>query len=512
MAYYLEMKGVTKTFPGVVANNHIDFSVEHSTIHALVGENGAGKTTLMRVLYGMYNPEAGEIFLDGEKVNIPNPQAAIKLGIGMVHQEFQLVPSLTVADNICLGKEPERGIFIDHQAMRNRVKELSEQFMLQINPDTIVADLPVGIQQQVEILKLLYREAELLILDEPTSVLTPQETDNLFEILKRLKNEGHTIILITHKLNEVKASCESATILRRGEVSGVVDVTETSEEEIVKLMMGRRIETIKLEEAEHFGPTKLHIDMLNVLNDRGLQAVREITFSVRSGEVVGIAGVEGNGQSELIETISGLRPYNGRIEINKQDISRKTPRQIREAGLAIIPEDRKKQGLNIFGDIAENVVSTSYYKNPFSKYGILNHSNIISFANKLIEQFNVVTDGPYSQVGTLSGGNTQKVVIARELAKRPEVLVVAHPTRGLDVGASQYVRQELLKMRREGVAILLISADLDEILSLSDRILVMFEGQIAGELYPKEADFDRLGLLMSGHHIRDAAAIDQMPA
>ncbi|MFQ5856428.1 MAG: ABC transporter ATP-binding protein [Anaerolineae bacterium] len=495
---YLEMRGITKTFPGVVANRSVDFSVERGEIHGLVGENGAGKTTLMRILYGMYTADAGRITLDGQEASIPNPQTAIRLGIGMVHQEFQLVPSLTVAENIALGHEPTRSLFVDEEAMRARVHGLSEQFGLHVDPDVPVADLSVGVQQRVEILKLLYREAQLLILDEPTAVLTPQEVVALFEVLARLTEKGHTVIFITHKLGEVMHACQRATVLRRGEVTGTVEIASSSEAEIARLMVGREVQIVKRRPKAEFGPDKLLVDDLYARDDRGLPAVRGISFSVRQGEVVGLAGVEGNGQSELLETLAGLRPSEGRSVLDGHDLSHASARQRREVGLAIIPEDRSRQGLNLTGTVAENLVATRYYQSPLSRWSILNYSTIAAFARQLIERFDVRADSEMALAETLSGGNAQKVVVARELARRPVALVAAHPTRGLDIAAAQFVREEILRMRREGVAVLLISADLDEILALSDRILVIFEGRIVGELSPEEVTYERLGLLMAG--------------
>lgn len=499
MTNYLEVRALTKTFPGVVANDKVDFTVQKGTIHALVGENGAGKSTLMKILYGMYQPDEGEIFFEARKVTISNPNKAIAMGIGMVHQEFQLVPSLTVAENIALGNEPVRGPFIDRKRMRMRVQELLQQFKLQINVDAVVADLSVGEQQRVEILKLLYRQARLLILDEPTAVLTPQETDNLFGILRRLQAEGHTIILITHKLHEVKALCEQATILRHGVVTGVVQIADTSEEEIVALMMGRPVELARLQEPSQAGAAGLEIENLRVMSERGYAVLDNLSLTVRAGEIVGVAGVEGNGQSELVEAIAGLSYYEGQIRLKGASIAGKSNRAIRAAGLAIVPENRKKQGLNPLGELAENLISTSYYQPRFCGGGVLKQNEINQFAGELIARYGVKAEGPHTIINTLSGGNMQKVVLARELAGSPQVLVAAHPTRGLDVAAAQAVREELIQMRAAGVAVLLISADLDEILNLSDRILVIFEGRIAGEMSPQVADHQKLGLLMSGH-------------
>ena len=496
---YLELKGITKSFPGVIANQNVDLSVEKGTVHALVGENGAGKTTLMRILYGMYAADAGDIFLDGKQVNISTPHDAIRLGIGMVHQEFQLVPSLTVTENIGLGMEIRRGPWVDRKAMRKRVIELSEQYGLQVDADRTVAELSVGVQQRVEILKLLYREARLLILDEPTAVLTPQEINTLFVVLKRLVDNGHVVIFITHKLHEIMTLCSKATVLRRGVVAGTLNIADTNEMEIARLMMGQQVDIFRNQSAEISDKPILEVRDLSALNDRGLLALKGISFDVREGEIVGVAGVEGNGQSELIEVLAGLRQSKGQVLLGGVDVSRATLRQRRERGFALIPEDRRRQGLNLLGSIAENIAATRYFQPRFSHFGVQNEAALGKAAAAGIREYQIRAESTSSRVSTLSGGNAQKVIIARELADKPILLVAAQPTRGLDVLSSQSVRKELARMKSEGVAVLLLSADLDEILSVSDRILVIFEGQIVGELSPTQATYERLGLLMAGH-------------
>ena len=496
---YLEMKGITKRFPGVIANNKIDFSVEEGHIHALVGENGAGKSTLMRILYGLYKADSGEITYDDQAAVINSPHDAIQLGIGMVHQEFQLVPSLSVAENIVLGNEPRRNIWIDKEQARRQVKELSDQYGLVVDPDAVIREVPVGVQQRVEILKLLYRQAELLILDEPTAVLTPQEVEGLFEIMRRLCIQGHTIILITHKLHEVMSVCDQATVLRRGEKVGSVLVAESSEAEIARMMVGREVVRSYEKEKDAGQIPKLVCKDLSAVNDRWLPALRKVNFSVNAGEIVGIAGVEGNGQSELVEVLSGLRQYEGMITLNGEDLTGRDNRYRREIGVALVPENRKTQGLNLEGTVTENLVVDRYYKPPFTMRGVLSLKNMTRYARDLIKRFDIRTEGPESVVGTLSGGNAQKIIIARELATQPDVLVAAHPTRGLDIAATQYVHQELLSIREEDVAVLLISADLDELLAISDRMLVLFEGQVVGEVDPESVTFEQLGLLMAGH-------------
>ena len=500
---YLELKGITKTFPGVVANQNVDLSVNKVTVHALVGENGAGKSTLMRILYGMYSPDSGEIFLDGKKVVIRSPQDAIRLGIGMVHQEFQLVPSLTVTENIGLGMEMTNGPWVDRKAMRKKVIELSEQYGLQVDPDRQVAELSVGVQQRVEILKLLYRQAQVLILDEPTAVLTPQEIKALFVVLDRLVTSGRMVIFITHKLNEIMTLCSKATVLRRGIVAGTLNVADTNEIEITRLMMGQEVEIFQSKRTEISGKRVLEVNGLSAINDRGLPALKSVTFNIKAGEIVGLAGVEGNGQTELIEVLAGLRQSKGQVRLGGRDVSRTTLRQRRQIGLSLIPEDRRHQGLNLLGSIAENIGATRYFQKRFSRFGVLDQVELDRTANAGIQDYQIKVDGPDAMVSTLSGGNAQKVIIARELADKPMLLVAAQPTRGLDVLSSQSVRKELVRMKMEGAAVLLLSADLDEILSVSDRILVMFEGRIVGELLPAKASYERLGLLMAGHVNQD---------
>ena len=497
---FLRMAGITKYFPGVVANQNVDFEVEEGEIHALVGENGAGKSTLMKILYGMEKPDAGQIFLQDRLVTIPNPQAAIELGIDMVHQHFELVPSLTVAENVTLGYEPRRGPFVDRQAMAARVRRLSEQFGLQVEPEARVSSLSVGVQQRVEILKLLYRDARLLILDEPSAVLTPQEVDDLFGVLRRLVAEGRTAIFITHKLREVMAICHRATVLRAGRAIGTVRVAETQPETIAQMMVGRDLEMPRRQTSHAIAERpRLVVRDVHADNDRGLPALRGISFTVNAGEIVGLAGVEGNGQAELLQTLVGLRfPERGDILLDGRTITRERTRARREHGLAVIPEDRNRQGLSLPSTLSENLIATRYQTAPFSRSGLLVPGEIRRFAQRAIDAFDVRVRGPNVAVKTLSGGNAQKVVVARELAQPPTVLIAAQPTRGLDVGATQFVHNELLRLREQQTAILLISADLDELLALSDRLLVIFEGALAGELDRSQATRERLGLLMAG--------------
>jgi ABC-type uncharacterized transport system ATPase subunit len=501
---YLRMTGITKYFPGVVANDGIDFEIERGEIHALVGENGAGKSTLMNVLYGLEKPDAGQVLLNEKPVTIPNPQAAIRLGIDMVHQHFQLVPSLSVAENVTLGYEPHRGPLVNRAEMITRVRALSDRFGLHVDPNATVRDLSVGEQQRVEILKLLYRDARLLILDEPSAVLTPQEVEDLFGVLRRLIEEGRTAVLITHKLREVMAICQRATVLRRGKVVGVVKVGDTQPEQIAQMMVGHDLTTVRrAASATHTASQPvLSVRDLHAVDDRGLPAVRGMTFTVNAGEIIGLAGVEGNGQRELIEALVGLRtPTRGNITLNDVNLTRASNRQHRAAGMAVIPEDRTHQGLSLPSTLDENIIATRYHAAPYSAWGVLMPGRTRAFARQAIQQFDIRVRGPNVRLRTLSGGNAQKVVIARELAEPPKVLIAAQPTRGLDVGATQFVHRELLRLRDQNTAILLISADLDELLAISDRFLVIFEGKLAGELLPEEATRERLGMLMAGRTV-----------
>jgi simple sugar transport system ATP-binding protein len=496
---YLRMAGITKVFPGVVANHQVNFEVEQGEVHALVGENGAGKSTLMKILYGLEKPDAGQIFLDEQPVTIPNPQAAIKMGIDMVHQHFQLVPSMTVAENVTLGYEPRRGPFVDRPAMNKRVQQLSEQYGLKVDPAVRVANLSVGVQQRVEILKLLYRNARLLILDEPSAVLTPQEVEDLFEVLQRLVASGRTAILITHKLHEIMTICQRATILRQGKTVGTVKVAETSPAEIAQMMVGYDLKIIERGVSKAADEPCLIVRDLSARDDRGLPVLKNVAFTVKAGEIVGLAGVEGNGQRELLEVLTGLRaPEKGDIILGDKSLVHEKNRQRREKGLAIIPEDRTHEGLSLPSSLSDNVLSTRYYAWPFSQVFFLRTDRMQNFTRQLIQRFDIRVSGPGIAVKTLSGGNAQKVVVARELAEQPRLLLAAQPTRGLDIGATQFVHEELLRLREKDTAILLISADLDELMALSDRFLVMFEGRLIGELSAQQATREALGILMAG--------------
>jgi general nucleoside transport system ATP-binding protein len=495
----LELRGITKRFPGIVANDDIDLDLRRGEVHALLGENGAGKSTLMNVLYGLYHPDEGQILIQGKPVRIHSPKDAISYGIGMVHQHFMLIPVMTVAENIVLANEPRTaGVLLDQSAARERVLELSRQFNFAIDPGARVENIGVGQQQRVEILKALYRDAKVLILDEPTAVLTPQESHELFEILKRLTAEGLSIIFISHKLNEVLEIADRITVLRRGKKIDSVPRAGATEESLARMMVGRevllRVEKTPASPAE----PRLRIEDLRVLDDRGLEAVRGVSLEVRSGEVVGIAGVDGNGQSELIDAITGLRhPTAGRVLLGDRDISGARPRTVLDEGLGHIPEDRQRRGLVLEFSLAENLVLHDYGKEPASRLGWFFPRRLIQWAAGLLRQFDVRGGGPRTRAAELSGGNQQKVVLAREIARNPRVLIAAQPTRGLDVGAIEFVHKRLVEARDEGEAVLLISLELEEVISLADRILVIYEGRIVAEYGPDVTE-EELGIAMTG--------------
>jgi simple sugar transport system ATP-binding protein len=493
------MRGITKRFPGVVADDRVDFDLRRGEVHALLGENGAGKSTLMNVLYGLYKADEGEILLGGKPVSFGSAKDAIEAGIGMVHQHFMLIPVMTVAENIVLATEPTRaGVLLDFDGARERVRRLSETFRFAIDPDAKVQNISVGQEQRVEILKALYRRADILILDEPTAVLTPQEAQELFEILRTLVREGMSVIFISHKLNEVLEIADRITVLRRGKKIDTVPREGATEEGLARMMVGREV-LLRVEKTQpQTGEVLLEVEDLHVNDERGLPAVRGVSFQVRAGEIVGIAGVEGNGQSELIEAITGLRSAeSGRIAVGGREIGHPTARRMLDAGVGHIPEDRQRRGLVLEFTIAENIALHDYLKPPASRWGWLFPRRLIEAARRLISEFDVRGGGPGARAATLSGGNQQKLVAAREVARDPKVLVAAQPTRGLDVGAIEYLHRRLVEERDEGRAILLISLELDEVLSLSDRILVMYEGRVVGE-HGAEPDEEEIGLEMLG--------------
>lgn len=501
MTVVLEAKGITKQFPGVLANDQVDFDLRQGEIHAMLGENGAGKTTLVNILYGLYRADSGEVYRDGQRVEFHSPKDAIERAIGMVHQHFMLVPVFTVSENIMLGAETTRRGVLDRKAVAAHVRELSHQYGLDVDPLAIVGDLPVGIQQRVEIVKALYRSAEILILDEPTAVLTPQEAIDLFRIMRELTQRGVSIIFITHKLKEVLAIADRITVMRDGKVVGTVKPKETSEAKLAAMMVGREV-ILKVDKGEASpGENILQVKELKVSDRRGLKAVRGVSFHVRTGEVLGIAGVQGNGQTELVEALTGLRPIQaGQVLMNSRDVTGRAPRTITETGMAHIPEDRQRHGLVLPYAVADNMVLNTYYLPPFGVRGIMQPKAIDSNARKLVQDFDVRTPSPYVPTSKLSGGNQQKVIVARELSRAVKLLIANQPTRGLDVGSIEYIHKEIVLMRDRGVAVLLVSAELDEIMALSDRIAVMYRGQIVTTVDAKKVTREQLGLWMAGGH------------
>ena len=496
----LEAKNITKKFPGVLANDHVNFDLRKGEIHALLGENGAGKTTLMNILYGLYLPDSGEILVNGKPVVIKSPNDTIAQGIGMVHQHFMLIPVFTVAENIMLGDETiHYGMVLDQKAVSNRVRELSQQYGLEVDPEALVGQLSVGEQQRVEIVKALYRNAQILILDEPTAVLTPQEADELFKIMRELTKRGVSIIFITHKLKEVLAVADRITSMRRAVVVGTTTPAETNEQKLATMMVGR--EVILTVEKVPAKPKEvvLNVENLTILDDRDVEVVRQLGLDVHAGEILGIAGVQGNGQTELVEALTGLRKRkSGKVVLSGKEIPELKPRLNVEAGQAHIPEDRHKHGLVLAFSIADNEVLCTYYQPPFA-HGMQRDQNaVFDNAVKLVERFDIRTPSPLLPVRKLSGGNQQKVIVARELSRPIKLLIANQPTRGLDVGSIEYIHRQIVEMRDQGIAVLLVSAELDEILSLSDRIAVMFHGQIVATMDAAKAKRDELGLLMAG--------------
>lgn len=500
MTYALEARGITKHFPGVLANDHVDLVLHEGEILALLGENGAGKTTLMNIIYGLYKPDAGEIYVFGKKAHIHSPYDAIRLGIGMVHQHFMLVPVFTVAENLILGAEVTRGgVLLDINKARRIVRELSDRYGLRVDPDAYIEDLPVGVQQRVEILKALYRGARILILDEPTAVLTPQEVDELFAIMRELKAQGVSIIFISHKLKEALTIADRIQVMRNGRVVGITTPQETDEHELAAMMVGREVLLEVEKTPARPGDVVLEVEDLYVEDDRGVPVVNGVSFHVRAGEILGIAGVQGNGQTELVEAITGLRPpKRGRMRLAGREMPFDHVRDLIETGMAHIPEDRQRFGLVLPFSVADNLVLSTYYKPPFARRLWRATQAVLENAQRLIRQFDIRTPGPEVPVAVLSGGNQQKVIVAREFSRPIKVLIANQPTRGLDVGSIEYIHKRLVELRDQGVGILLVSAELDEIMSLSDRIAVMYEGRIVGEVEADKADRTTLGLWMAG--------------
>ena len=500
MEKILELKGITKRFPGVIANDQINISLNKGEILALLGENGAGKTTLMTILYGLYKPDEGEIFINGNKIDIKSPIDAIRAGIGMVHQHFMLIPVFTVTDNVMLGEEvTSQGGFLDREKAAQKIREISELYKLNINPDDLVEDLPVGLQQRVEIIKLLFRNADILIMDEPTAVLTPQEVDELFMILKKLVQEGKSIIFITHKLREVMECADRIEVIRLGKVVGETTPAEASMEKLANMMVGRAVELKALKKKGQAKEVVLSLQNLTVTDAHSHVMVNDVSLEIREGEILGIAGVQGNGQTELVRAITGLsRAQSGTIILLGKNVTKSSPRTITELGSAHIPEDRQKDGLVLKSSVEDNLVLNTYYQLPFAKGIILQRLAIHENAKDLVKKFDVRTPGILTSVGSLSGGNQQKVIIAREFARPIKLLVASQPTRGLDVGSIEYIHSRIIEKRDQGCAVLLVSTELDEIMQLSDRIAVMYRGKILTTVDAGTVTKEELGLMMAG--------------
>ena len=511
----VEMRKIHKYFPSsdVTANRAVDFSARRGEVHALVGENGAGKTTLMNILYGLIQPDHGEILIEGQPARIGHPDDAIRLGIGMVHQHFKLVPSFSVAENIMLGMEPHTAGVLRRRDEVESVRRLAERFGLPVDPTLRVGELPVGIQQRVEILKALQREARILVLDEPTAVLTPQEARELFTVVRQLAQGGRTVIFITHKLLEVMQVADRVSVMRKGEMVGTKTIQETDIRDMARMMVGREV-LLQIEKPPaQLGESVLQVKNLVVASSSGLPAILNVSLVVRAGEIYGIAGVNGNGQTELVEAITGMRPIEGgSVLLNGIDISRFSVGARRRAGMAHIPEDRLEVGLNLRASLDENLVVSRYRLPEFSRFGFLLRSRIHQFSQDIIRDFSVAAAKPGEGISTLSGGNLQKVVVGRELAGKPDLIVANQPTRGLDVGSIEFVHQTLLQARSQGAAVLLVSVELDEVMSLSDRIAVLFRGQIAGEMHAGEATEEELGILMAGGSLLEGADGRDAPA
>jgi general nucleoside transport system ATP-binding protein len=495
----LEMRGITKRYPGVVANDRIDLDLHRGEIHALLGENGAGKSTLMNILYGLAAPDAGEILLDGQAARIDGPNDAIRRGINMVHQHFMLIPVLSVADNIMLGAEVMANpIFLDHRRANERIRELGAQFGFQMDPTTRVENLSVGWQQRVEILKALYRDANVLVLDEPTAVLTPQETKEIFVVLRRLASEGRSIIFISHKLYEVLEIADRITVIRRGRVVGTRRPAETTEEELAEMMVGREVQLVVDRGESKPAQPVLQVSDLRARDDRGHDAVRGVSFEVRAGEILGIAGVAGNGQEELVEALTGLRkPTAGRVSLEGEDITGAGPRRLQRAGMSFVPGDRQRYGLVLSFSVEDNLVLTQYDEQPFSRGIMRNRKAIGEWARRAVGEYDIRTPSTLVSAGTLSGGNQQKAIVAREFSRDLRVLILDQPTRGLDVGSIEFIHRQIIAKRDAGAAILLVSAELDEVIEISDRIGVMYRGQLVKLMDGRTAEREEVGLLMA---------------
>lgn len=501
----LELKGITKRFPNVLANDDVSFGVESGEIVALLGENGAGKTTLMNVLFGLYSPDAGEVVIDGEQLELGSPSASIEAGVGMVHQHFMLVPVFTVAENVILGLEPLKGVdWIDRKAADSLVKDISDRYKLSVDPRAMVEDIPVGVQQRIEIIKVLVRNARYIIFDEPTAVLTPQEVEEFYGIIRGLKEDGKGVIFISHKLNEALELADRIVVLRDGKSVGEVDPATATEEQLAEMMVGRPVDLLVQKESAQPGDAVLTVEDLVVLDDRDHRTVNGVSFQVRSGEIVGIAGVQGNGQTELVESITGMRPsLAGHVFVSGEDVTESNPREIHRLGIAHVPEDRQESGLVLAFTVAENMVLDSYYDRPYSRGIQMDWSVAIEASERLVDEYDVKTTRVDVPVSTLSGGNQQKVIVAREFDRDVNLVIAAQPTRGVDVGSIEYIHARIIEERDNGAAVLIVSSELDEIMALSDRLLVMFEGRIAGEFDPATASTTEVGLAMLGSGVAD---------
>lgn len=500
--YVIEMLNITKEFPGIKANDNVTLRLKRGEIHALLGENGAGKSTLMSILFGLYQPTSGIIKKDGREVHINNPNDANDLKIGMVHQHFKLVECFSVLDNIILGVEPTKGIFLEKNNARKKVTELSEKYGLKVDPDAIISDITVGMQQRTEILKMLYRDNDVLIFDEPTAVLTPQEIEELMKIMKNLAREGKSILFITHKLNEIMETADRCTILRKGKCIGTVNIKDTTKEELSRMMVGRDVSFNVDKKPSEPGETVLKVEHMTVPSKThpGTDAVKDISFNVRKGEIVCIAGIDGNGQSEFIHGLTGLEKIsNGKITFNGHDITKASIRDRSKLGMSHIPEDRHKHGLVLDYSLEQNMVLQRYFEPDFERAGFIRNKEVRRYSDKLIEQYDVRSgQGSDTITRSMSGGNQQKAIIAREIDRDPDLLVAVQPTRGLDVGAIEYIHNQLVAQRDKGKAVLLVSLELDEVMDVPDRILVMYEGQLVGQLDPGKISVEELGLYMAG--------------
>ncbi|MBK6326507.1 MAG: ABC transporter ATP-binding protein [Chloroflexi bacterium] len=503
----LEMRGIVKKFPGVLANDHVDFDVKAGEIHALLGENGAGKSTLMKILYGMYQPEEGEILLNGRPITIHSPTDSINHGIGMIHQHFMLVDNVTVAENVALGLKSTRGLRLDLDVVSARIRELAEKYGLQVDPQAVISKLAVGERQRVEIVKALYRGAALLVLDEPTAVLTPQEVDDLFVIFRQMAADGHGLIFISHKLNEIFALTDRVSVLRDGKMIGTVNTADVTKADLANMMVGREVLLTRHRPPVTVGDARLMVTNVNAFNDDGKPVLKNVSFEVKSGEILGVAGVSGNGQRPLAEAIAGLQAVaDGQILLEGQDVTNFTPAQMFTVGLSYIPEERMHDGCIKDFSVEENAILQDYVKRPYSNWIFLAFKQIADHAQHLIKSFNVKTPSRDTLIKNLSGGNIQKLILARELAREPRVLIAAQPTRGVDIGATEYIHNQLLRQRAEGLATLLISEDLDEVKALSDRIMVLFGGEVMGIVKSEDVTVAQLGLMMAGERAEQVFA------